>query len=110
MGFFPPFVFVRCALSLPFSLHGAAHPNPHRSRIFPSLSVAPDHASIQIDEEQPPDAVFPSVIDTDSRLVDELREGGRSEVEAKRVLDELGRACSEAAVGLEALLEVRTVA
>lgn len=56
--------------------------------------------------EQPPDSVFPSVISTDVRLVEELREGGRSEVEAKRVLEELGRACGEASRELEALLEV----
>lgn len=50
--------------------------------------------------------MFPSVEETDDKLVRELVEGGRSVTQARRVLAELAGACREAAVELEALLEV----
>ncbi|CAM9305110.1 unnamed protein product, partial [Laminaria digitata] len=54
----------------------------------------------------PPDPVFPSVEDTDDKLIAELVDGGRSVAQAGRVLEELGRACREAAAELEALIQV----
>ena len=50
--------------------------------------------------------MFPSVEDTDEKLIAELVDGGRSVTQAGRVLDELGTACREAAAELEALMQV----
>lgn len=55
---------------------------------------------------QPPDPVFPGFIESDERLIKELKDGERSVAQAERVLNELGSACLEAAAELEALLEV----
>lgn len=56
---------------------------------------------------QPPDPIFPSITDTDDKLVSELVEGNRSKVQAARVLGELAEACRESAAELEVFLEVR---
>eukprot|EP00752_Nemacystus_decipiens_P009505 g8496.t1 len=53
----------------------------------------------------PPDPVFPSLEDTDEKLVRELVEGKRSRSQAQRVLQELSGACKEASVELEVLLQ-----
>ena len=50
--------------------------------------------------------MFPSIEDTDEKLIAELVDGGRSVAQAGRVLEELGRACTEAAAELEALIQV----
>ncbi len=55
---------------------------------------------------QPPDPVFPSLEDTDEKLVRELVEGKRSRSQAQRVLQELSGACKEASVELEVMLQV----
>lgn len=51
--------------------------------------------------------MFPSLEDTDEKLVRELVEGKRSRSQAQRVLQELSGACKEASVELEVLLQVR---
>lgn len=53
----------------------------------------------------PPDPIFPSITDTDDKLVSELVEGNRSKVQAARVLGELAEACRESAAELEVFLE-----
>lgn len=53
--------------------------------------------------------MFPSLEDTDEKLVRELVEGKRSRSQAQRVLQELSGACKEASVELEVLLQVRAV-
>lgn len=53
--------------------------------------------------------MFPSLEDTDEKLVRELVEGKRSKSQAQRVLQELSGACRAASVELEVLLQVRAV-